>query len=77
MIGAAAFAIALGGTGYSLSGWIWAILFPLIFLVLVPPLNWVVISKAPEEWNVIITFQAVKWILFVALVGLMLALKYG
>ncbi len=75
MIGAGAFAIALGIIGYALGGWLWAIPGPIAFLAILPLLNWFVIRKAPEHWNAIYAFQAAKWTLFGILLSAMLVLK--
>jgi len=47
--------------GYWLGGWIFALAFVLLFLILLPPLNLLVLKLAPDDLNMIVAFQVAKW----------------
>jgi hypothetical protein len=70
------FAVALAAVGYALQGWILAVAGLILFLVLLPIANMLVISRGPENAPAVVVFQAAKWTVAVLVLLLMLAARY-
>ena len=69
LIPTSVFVAMLAIIGYVWSGWKLAVTLSVLFVVAIPPLNHLVIWKAPDSANLIVVFQAAKWVVFSTLLA--------
>jgi hypothetical protein len=66
----------LAAVGYAMGGLVWGIALAGLFLLVLPGVNWWVISNAGDELKLTSQFQAVKWLLAFALLAAAGTLKW-